>query len=191
MKEFEELEFESERLILKGVHHTLHGEELNPVILDTIDTLEPWLYWAKRGITVEETSLYLRRVSEKPEDYGFRLYLKSQTDCHNNNTVDHPLIGICGIIKQQDGYELSYWLHKGYTGKGYISEAVKFIMDFAVDTLKVKRFTIITQVFNKPSVKLAKKLGFESTGFEFWDVSSRWPQFADEIQVAVFLKEFT
>ena len=53
MKEFEEITLETDRLSLVRVKGETHGEELNRVVCDTFESLEPWVPWAFKIPTVE------------------------------------------------------------------------------------------------------------------------------------------
>ena len=53
MEEFQEITIESERLILKRARYDLHYEEINKVVCDTQEHLEPWIPWAKTKPTPE------------------------------------------------------------------------------------------------------------------------------------------
>ena len=98
----------------------------------------------------------LVRVAQDPH-YAFRIYL----------TGSQQLIGQCGVVLQNEvdsdkkTYEIGYWLHKNYTGNGYIHEAVLCVIDFAIKNLMAKRFLICCDEENVKSHNVALKCGFK------------------------------
>jgi len=174
--DFKELQLETDRLILKRAHYKLHAEEINAVVCTTIDSLEPYIAWAIGQPTVEETQEGLIRVTGDPKDYAFRLYLKDMSNPGSNKT---SLIGMCGVIKQENVCEVGYWCHKAYTRKGYMSEALDRILKFSTEELKVMKYILLTHQHNIGSCKLAEKFGFQVNGSELFQSKFRpaWGEF--------------
>ena len=56
---FQELELQSERLILKRVCVELHAEEIHHMMVDSMDSLIPWIPWAKQSLSVKVLLLIL------------------------------------------------------------------------------------------------------------------------------------
>ncbi|MGH3087678.1 MAG: GNAT family N-acetyltransferase, partial [Rubrobacteraceae bacterium] len=57
-------------------------------------------------------------------------------------------------------FEIGYWLRTSFTGKGYMTEAVKGIAAFAFDELGAQRVEIKCDPLNEKSVRVAKRCGF-------------------------------
>ena len=53
MENFKDLTLESERLILKRINPPRDAPEIHQAISQTIDTLELWIPWVKKGMTVK------------------------------------------------------------------------------------------------------------------------------------------
>jgi [ribosomal protein S5]-alanine N-acetyltransferase len=65
---------------------------------------------------------------------------------------------------EQKKSELAFWLSESHWQKGIITEAVKAVIDFAFNKLKLNRLEISAFAENEPSNNLAKKLGFKFEG---------------------------
>ena len=60
---------------------------------------------------------------------------------------------------------LGYWLVKGATGHGYMTEAVKAVLRFAFDELKLHRVEAASIPENVASVRVLERAGFEREGY--------------------------
>ena len=60
---------------------------------------------------------------------------------------------------------LGYWLVKGETGKGYMTEAVRATLRFAFDELKLHRVEAASIPENVASVRVLERAGFEREGY--------------------------
>ena len=126
-------------------------------------------------------------MTEKPSDYTFRLYLKSTNQTKGVETTANQMIGMCGITHLKEEYEVGYWCHVNFTRKGYISEAVDAVLNYAVNTLHANKFVLKTQPSNEASKAIAKKLEFVESGTEtfYSELRPEW----GEYQLINFKKE--
>lgn len=79
------------------------------------------------------------------------------------------LIGSVGIIpdpkrENPHAFMLGYWLDEAYWGKGYMSEAVKAVLNYGFETLKLNLITANCYPHNERSRKVLEKQGFEYEG---------------------------
>lgn len=79
------------------------------------------------------------------------------------------LIGSIGIIadpkrENPQARMLGYWLDEAHWGKGYMTEAVKAVLDYGFDTLKLSLITANCYPHNERSQQVLKRLGFEHEG---------------------------
>ena len=58
-------------------------------------------------------------------------------------------------------FEIGYWCRTGYTGHGYITEAVKATTFLAIDTLGAGRVEIRCDPRNHMSARVAERAGFQ------------------------------
>lgn len=80
----------------------------------------------------------------------------------------NKLIGTCGFNywnRDHKRAEISYDLDYDYWGNGLMTKAVKFVCNYALQTLEVERIQATVAVDNIPSIKVLEKNGFirEST----------------------------
>lgn len=78
---------------------------------------------------------------------------------------DNTFIGCCSLIPQNDVYrinaEIGYWIGEPYWGKGYATEAVKLLLDYAFQKLDVLRVYASVFEYNIASMRVLEKAGFE------------------------------
>lgn len=78
-------------------------------------------------------------------------------------TESKELIGLVYLKKldwtKKQG-ELAYCIGYQYEGKGFISEAIRALSEYAFKELKIKTLQIIVHETNNASIKVAKKCGF-------------------------------
>ena len=80
---------------------------------------------------------------------------------------EKKIIGEVLLLKvdlSQGTAEIGYWLGKRYWRQGIMLEAIRELMAFAFDNLKLRRLTIPTPTENEPSNKFARKIGFKFEG---------------------------
>lgn len=80
----------------------------------------------------------------------------------------NDLVGVIGIDRMKDvfrhtGY-LGYWIGEAYWGKGIATEAVKLMTTYGFETMKLTKIQAGVFDFNKPSMRVLEKAGFELEG---------------------------
>lgn len=66
--------------------------------------------------------------------------------------------------------EIGYWLHSSCTGKNIMTRAVKKLCQYAFEVLELNKLTIIADVENLPSNRVAVKAGLTFVGLKRQDV---------------------
>lgn len=74
------------------------------------------------------------------------------------------VLGACGIAGQDDAPEIGYWLGVKYWSKGYATEAVRALVDFAFTELDHETLNAGARVTNPASRRILEKCGFQWTG---------------------------
>ena len=71
---------------------------------------------------------------------------------------------------------LGYRLDKDEINKGYMTEAIKAIVDFGFDNMKLHRIEANIMPWNKPSLKVVEKLGFRDEGIaqKYLKINGKW-----------------
>ena len=147
--------FETERLLIRSPLPG-DGQELHAAVRESIEELTPWMTWPKEHRTVDdsEASSRMARVAFLGRsELRLHLYLKG------TNT----LVGSSGLQRidwEVPKFEIGYWCRTGFTGRGYITEAVLGITAFAFDVLGARRVEIRCDSRNLPSARVAERAGF-------------------------------
>ena len=77
---------------------------------------------------------------------------------------DRSVIGACGIVLQEAGPELGYWLGVAHWGQGYATEALHAVIDYAFTDLAHESLQAGARVTNPASRRVLEKCGFQWTG---------------------------
>ncbi|MDO8528453.1 MAG: GNAT family N-acetyltransferase [Nanoarchaeota archaeon] len=76
--------------------------------------------------------------------------------------VDDKFAGSIALYYNKDtNYELGFIVLRKYRNKGIATEASKKILDFGFNKLKLKKIIAITDISNKTSQRVLRKLGFK------------------------------
>ncbi len=151
--------FESERLTIR-VTRTGDGESLHEAIVESIDALRQWLPWAKKLPTIQDSEEHARSA------YAEFLLRKKMQLLYFEKTSGQ-LVGSSGfhnILWEIPSLEIGYWCRTTQIGKGYTTEAVRRISQFAFEVLGAKRVAIQCDSKNHASNKVPQKLGFKLAG---------------------------
>lgn len=121
------------------------------------DTVGKWLA-KSRGMSKEETNDYIGQLILHWEQYDFGVWLLF-------NSETGKLLGHCGLRKvdETDEIEIMYLLDPDYWGNGYASEAAGASIQYAKETMGVKRVIARVKIANDNSKNLLRKLGFTYT----------------------------
>ena len=87
-----------------------------------------------------------------------------------------PMIGHAGFhgkpgtnaLRKPEAVEIGYTIFEPYRGRGYATEAVAALLEWARTQRGVERFVASVAPGNAPSLAIVRKLGFEQTG-AVWD----------------------
>jgi RimJ/RimL family protein N-acetyltransferase len=74
---------------------------------------------------------------------------------------DNQLLGMAGFRADGHKLELGYVLAKAYWGKGYMTEAVRVLVDWALSRDEIYRVWAVCDAENKASVRVLEKVGME------------------------------
>ncbi len=79
-------------------------------------------------------------------------------------TPSAELIGGIGLVQNDAGFELGYWLTQRHWGEGYATEAGAAVLQTAYRALRIERVIARHSLDNPASGKVLRKLGFKPTG---------------------------
>lgn len=151
--------FETERLLIR-CPMAGDGKAVSEAITESLEDLRPWMPWAMKAPTPEDSELVSREGRVKwlaREDLRLYLFLK------DSNTF----VGGSGLHRMNwsiPKFEIGYWCRTSMQGKGYITEAVEGITQFGFEILKARRLEIRCDEQNIRSKKVAERLNFRLEG---------------------------
>jgi ribosomal-protein-alanine N-acetyltransferase len=157
--------------------------ELSVLQRESSDMLRRWL--GAREMTVEAFESSLERF-EQPTHEGFVICLRDTSAIVGGVNINNIVRGAlqCGT--------LGYTSYASTTGRGYMTEGLGLVLQFAFDQLELHRLEANIQPDNTSSLNLVKRLGFQREGyspaFQFindeWRDHERWAITAEAAQTA-------
>ncbi len=154
---FEELR--GERVLVRP-YQERDAQSLFEAIAESRDHLRPWEPFADAHQTVEESRNW---IIHGMAQWMLREYLS--VGLWENTT--HQYLGSSGLHPHnwEIGYfEIGYWVRASATGQGYITEAVKMLVEYAFTHLGAYRVEIRCNERNERSAAVARRLGFVQEG---------------------------
>ncbi|MHA7967589.1 GNAT family N-acetyltransferase [Paenibacillus sp. CAU 1782] len=152
-------QLESERLIIRAPLWG-DGQANNEAIRESIEELRPWMPWASKVPSVEESEINLRMSRlEFLERKDLRLLLTLKDD--------GTIIGSSGLHRidwKARKFEIGYWIRTSYAKQGFMTEAVNAIVNFAITELEANRIEIRCDERNERSAHVAQRCGFTLEG---------------------------
>ena len=147
---------ETERLTLRWM-----TVEDAPVILELLNDPDWLRYIGDRGVrTLADAEAYiLTGMVANYERYGYGFYMVERKP-------DGAPMGMCGLVKRDflADVDLGFAFLRAFRSQGYAYESAAAVMDYAQDTLGLKRLLAITSLDNERSGRLLEKLGFRREG---------------------------
>ena len=150
---------ETERLILKPYDLTF---ETATMLYDTIkqnwNFLTRFLDKMRTATAPEDEYAWISKMNEK--------WKNMDGPCYAIWTKEGQFIGSCDLHSmdyETQSVDIGYWLAEKYTGKGYITEAIKAVEDNFFKR-GINRLTIIMDKENKASEKVAIRCGYTKEG---------------------------
>ena len=148
-------EFTTPRLLIRGPRIG-DGAAMNAAILESLDELRPWMPWAQKAPSVEESEANTRAsMARWVERTDLRLLVFRRED-----GLFLAGSGLHRMDWSVPSFEIGYWLRTSCTGQGYMTEAVMAIADFAFGRLCANRVQIHCEGTNARSRAVAERAGF-------------------------------
>lgn len=145
---------ESERLTLRRVE--LSDAE---AIYNGFANQEEFLYYANKSkVTLNEQIEKVKHIIESYDNLDYYNWAIV--------TKDNVFVGMVNfrVIDKNDSVEFSYAVDNRHTGKGYMTEALKLVLDFALNKMKVNRIQGACVTENVPSRRVMEKCNMTNEG---------------------------
>lgn len=138
---------ETERLLLRGINET----DADLIVKWRSDPKVYRFFKLPHQITMDEHLNWYRNIY---------LLNESRYDWMCIEKKSNNRIGVFGLYVEQEQAEINYLLASDAQHKGYASEAIQFLITYALESLKCKSVIAEIHEDNKPSINLVKKLNF-------------------------------
>ncbi len=136
------------------------GPTLNEAVCASHQELAPWMVWAKSLPSLEESEAFVRSQHAK-------FLARTDLQLLVFERKSGVLVGSSGMQRidwELRSFEIGYWLRSGYTGRGYATETVRAIAEFALTQLQAHRVEIRVDERNTASLAVAERCGFTREG---------------------------
>ncbi|TYS67791.1 GNAT family N-acetyltransferase [Sutcliffiella horikoshii] len=148
-------EFTTDRLLIRM---PLPGDGLavHDAIIHSLPELKPWMIFAQHDQTVEDVEANIRESHAEfiqRKDLRLLVFLKETGEFVASS-------GLHRINWSIPKFEIGYWVDSRHSGKGYITEAVEGIGQFAFEQLGAQRVEIRCDSKNVKSRSVAERAGY-------------------------------
>jgi|SRR5450755_268976 ribosomal-protein-serine acetyltransferase len=150
---------ETERFIVR-LSRRGDGPIVNEAVRVSIAELGPWLPWAGKMPTIDESEADCRRHQAKSilRESFVMLIFERRADGSEGELLGGT--GLHRIDWALGRFEIGYWRKTGCEGRGIATEAVRAMARLAFDSLGARRVEIRMDDNNTKSWKVAERAGF-------------------------------
>jgi len=170
---FPEVLLQSDRLIIRPPHKKdfLAWAQLRSVSREFIQPFDP--LWAEDALSQKS---YLKRLKLQAREWNsdrgiyFFIFDRTSGDLVGGVNLNQVVRGIAQMASA------GYWVGKPFARQGYMSEALKIILDYAFDDIGLNRIYAGCVPENIPSQRVLRKLGFDQEGYakEYLKINGMW-----------------
>ena len=136
------------------------AEELHKAIRESLAELTPWLEFAHDDYSIKETRKWLQthpKNRKKGIEHNFVIF----------HAKDGGFLGGCGLNRIDTVNKLAnlgYWVRTSCTSRGVATAATLLLAWWGLKELKLNRIEIGVAIDNKPSQRVAEKVGAQREG---------------------------
>jgi len=136
--------------------------------------LTPWEpVWPVDDLTRPAFRRRLRRYQREIQEatgYPFLVFRSADMALVGGLTLSHVVRGVT------QSCSLGYWMGERFAGRGFMTAAVKAVIPFVFDTLKLHRLEAACLPHNAASIRLLEKAGFTREGYarRYLNIDGRW-----------------
>ena len=138
--------------------HDSMAERLCDLVNENRAYLSHWLPWVPNSQSPSHYQAYIKHtLTQYANGEAMVCAMEYQGD----------IVGVCGfnrIDRQLGVTELGYWIGEAYQGNGVVTRACEFLTTYTFTELGLYKVQLSAAVDNKPSRRVAKRLGMELEG---------------------------
>lgn len=146
-------QLETERLILRQIQ----SNDVQPIFDCWMndEDVSRYMYWKSSDDINDAKEFVTFELGNIESNQWYRWIIETRDT--------HELIGTCLIFFNDDEntWDISYNLGKAFWGHGYITEAMRTVIAYGKNVLKIKRIVTCHAIENPASGNVIKKLGFQ------------------------------
>jgi len=135
--------------------------EMLEAIRESQQELAVYLPWVPYSLTEEESEKNTQEAMDNFANFENELRFSIY------DRASKRFIGAVGLIirdKAVPYFEIGYWLRSSEVGKGYVTDAVKLVEQYAFNELDANRLEICADVSNDKSRAVAERNGYQQDG---------------------------
>lgn len=148
------MNLKSERIYLR----TLAETDAPLFLANTQDEEIRYMTGTKSTFTLEQIQQHIKNVNEDSSRYDFAICLNS-----NNQMIGELSVFDIEQDNKKAGFRISM-CSIDFTGKGFGTEAIRLILKFVFEELKLNRLQLEVFSHNKRGIKAYEKAGFTTEG---------------------------
>jgi RimJ/RimL family protein N-acetyltransferase len=132
------------------------AESLFEAVVESREHILAWMPWATSYETLDDARHFIARIKSAwtlRDDFTVGLW----------DVATGRYVGGSGLHPRDwnvPSFEIGYWVHVSDQGRGYVTEAVKLLTDYAFATYGAQRVFIRCDARNERSAAVARRLGF-------------------------------
>lgn len=137
------------------------ADQVTDAVLSSMPDLERYLPWAHRGYGRDDAVAYIRDSVQSWKDrraFDFSIRFRDEPKTHLGN------ISIWHVSRLGRTGEIGYWIRSSHTGQGIATEATHALIATGFERLGMHKIVLRIAVGNRPSERIAEKLGFVREG---------------------------
>lgn len=150
----------SPRLVLRPFRRR-DVDSLVDAVRDSATELQRWLPWAHDRYGRSDAVRFVRDSAAawtEGRAYDFALRGHEDADRHLGN------VSVWHTSRRERSGEIGYWIRSTETGRGIATEGAARVIQVAFEELRLHRVVLRIAVGNRPSERVAEKLGFVQEG---------------------------
>lgn len=150
---------ETERLVIRSPRPG-DGATVHKAVSESQEHLKDWMIWA---VDIPDAQWYEKWARENQVDYIARKNMV-MIIIHKESGAVIGGSGFHNLNWDVPSFEIGYWLHPEHTGRGYITETVKALTEFAFSSMNAVRIEIRCEDDNQASYAVAERAGYTLDG---------------------------